>query len=207
MRNFRQILEQRKGQQVQVEKNLKESETKLLLLQDELKNNEEAQAHIQTVAQATQEQLKFQIKEIVTLALAAVFDNPYEFEPDFQQRRNQTECDLWFVRNGERLHPFSASGLGAVDVAAFALRVALYSLQKPHTRPILILDEPFHRLKGEEANKRAIQMVKMVSEKLKLQILMVSDERVAMEDIEAGADRVIHVKIRKGVSNVTTTGV
>ena len=204
MNKYRQILEQRKGQHSHIEKQLHYHKGNLNVLNEYKENLEKAQAIIQIVAQATQEEFKYQITELVSLAEAAVFDDPYELDIEFVQKRNQTEANLWFVREGERIHPLSASGGGAVDVAAFALRVSLWSLLKPKSRPILILDEPFSRLKGEDANVKVIQMVKEVSQQLGLQIIMISDERVPLHDIEAGADKVFKVSIKKGISQITT---
>ena len=203
MINYRNVLEQKKGQQKQILNQLDYSNAYLKSLQSQKEDLEKSQVIIQIVAQQTQEQLKYHISELVSLALAAVFEDPYEFEVDFQQRRNQTEADLWFVRDGNRIHPLSASGGGAVNVAAFALRVSLHSLKKPATRPILLLDEPFPNVKGDEANIKCIQMVKEVSSRLKLQIIMISDERVGMQDLEEGADRIVKVSIKKGISQIT----
>lgn len=200
--NFRQLLEQKKGQRNQIANQIDSATVVLNIALAHKLDLEQAQTIMQLVAQATQEELKYHISELVTLALTAVFDENIEFEVDFQQRRNQTEADLWFLREGEREHPLNASGGGLVDVAAFALRVSLWSLQKPRCRPILILDEPFQHVKGEAANIRAIQMVKEVSNRMKLQVIMVSDERVPLEEIEAGADRVFKIGLRKGVSYI-----
>jgi len=65
-----------------------------------------------------------------------------------------------------------------------------------------VLDEPAQNIKGDEANIKFIQMVKAVSERLGLQIIMVSDERVPLEDIEKGADKVFKVSIKNGKSVV-----
>lgn len=202
MVNFRQVLEQKKGQVKQVRNSLDCANADLKTAQEDKLDLEQAQTIIQLVAQATQEELKYHISELVTLALASVFDDAYELELDFQQRRNQTECDIWFVREGERIHPLSASGGGAVNVAAFALRISLWALQSPRTRPIMILDEPAQNIKGDEANIRFIQMVKSVSDRLKLQVIMVSDERVPLAEIQAGADRVFKIGMKKGVSYI-----
>lgn len=204
MVNFRQLLEQKKGQFKQVNLNHHNACQSLYILQEQQVDLEKAQFVIQEVALLTQNQLKYHVSEIATLALASVFDNPYEVELEFIQRRNQTECDIYFVRDGERVDPLSASGVGYVDVAAFGLRVALWSLQKPRTRPIFILDEPMKHIKGDSDNIKAIQMIKEVSKRLGLQILMVSDERIPLQEIEAGADRVFHVALKRKVSKVTT---
>ena len=67
----------------------------------------------------------------------------------------------------------------------------------------MLLDEPFIRLKGEDANRRALAIVKEISKSLGLQIIMVSDERVSREDIIANADRVFRItQDRSGMSRI-----
>jgi chromosome segregation ATPase len=154
---------------------------------------------LQEVAQQTQEQLRFHIEEIVSLALDAVFPDPYRLEVSFEQRRGKTECDLWFVGDGgdERIRPIDAAGGGAVDVAAFALRVALFSLQRPKSRAVLALDEP-GRFVSRDLQGRFGEMVAEISHRLGIQIIMVTHSE---EYVEA-ADRVFRVSQRKGVSKV-----
>ena len=194
-RNYRQLLEQRKGRRAQIAVSLAEQRERLeqlTLLQADL---ERAQVVIQEVAQLTQSQLKYHISELVTLALASVFEDPYEFEVDFVQKRNQIEADLWFVRDGERIKPKDASGGGPIDVAAFALRVSIWSLQKPRTRPILFLDEPF-RFVSDNYRPKTCEMLTMVAQRLGLQIIMVTHS----EELIDAADNVIVVTQKKGVS-------
>jgi hypothetical protein len=150
----------------------------------------------------TQQQLQYHISDITSLALESVFDDPYELAVEFVQRRNKTECDLYFVRKGNRVDPLTASGVGAVDVACFALRVASWSMNTPHSRPVLLLDEPFKHLKGQEENLRVLDMIKEISKKLQLQIIMISDERIDREATIAATDRLFEVKIRKGISKI-----
>jgi ABC-type proline/glycine betaine transport system ATPase subunit len=87
-------------------------------------------------------------------------------------------------------------------VAGFALRLASWSMENPHSRNTLIMDEPFKHLKGFDENVRVIAMVKELSKKLNLQIIMVHDERVPFEEIEKGADKIFHTTIRHGISKV-----
>jgi KaiC/GvpD/RAD55 family RecA-like ATPase len=65
-----------------------------------------------------------------------------------------------------------------------------------------VLDEPAQNVKGDDANIKFIQMVKSVSERLGIQVIMVSDERVSLEDIEKGADKIFKVSIKNGKSIV-----
>jgi DNA repair exonuclease SbcCD ATPase subunit len=131
-----------------------------------------------------------------------VFPNPYELKVEFIQRRNKTECDLYFVREGHKVDPLTASGVGAVDIASFALRIASWSMKKPRTRNVILLDEPFKHLKGKDANHRVLNMINEISKRMGLQIIMVSDERIPKEDIIAAADRVFEVGKRRNKSYV-----
>jgi DNA repair exonuclease SbcCD ATPase subunit len=171
--------------------------------QKDLRRHEQAREIIRAVGLEMQKTLQYHISEITSLALDAVFDAPYKLEAEFIQRRNKIECDLYFSRGGNRLEPLSSTGVGDVDVAAFALRVASWSMLSPKSINTLILDEPFKHLKGEEANKRVLDMIKEISQKLNLQILTISDERISREQIVDSADRVFEVSIKNGVSIVS----
>ena len=98
------------------------------------------------------------------------------------------------LRDGHELDsPKDEAGVGAIDVAAFALRVASWTMQRPRSRSVIILDEPFKHLKGIKENHRVLEMIKEISSKLNLQIIMVSDERIPREDIIESADRTFEV--------------
>lgn len=198
---LRNRFEQLKGQRLQVEKRIAHYEKGILESKKSIRTHEKAREVIRLVGLKTQEQLSYNISEITSMALNAVLTNPYDLEVEFVERRNKTECDIWFVRGGSRIDPFSGGG-GAVDIAAFALRVASWSMQKPRSRNVLILDEPFKHLKGEEANRKMLEMVREVSSKLDLQIIMVSDERVSREATIEATDKLFETSIKRGVTKV-----
>jgi predicted ABC-type transport system involved in lysophospholipase L1 biosynthesis ATPase subunit len=162
-----------------------------------LKRHERAGEVMKMVALKTQQQLQYHISDITTMALDAVFPDPYELVAEFVQRRNKTECDLLFEREGERVDPLSASGGGAVDVASFALRVASWSMERPRLRNTLILDEPFRYLSAGLLPK-ASEMLSRISREMGIQVIMVTHSEELME----GADRVFTVSQRKGISKV-----
>jgi hypothetical protein len=202
VKQLRNKLEQQKGKRIQIQQSLTSIKSEIKSNIISLHKHEKAREIIRIVGQKTQEQLKYHISDITSLALEAVFDDPYELAVDFVERRNKTECDLYFVRDGSKVDPLTASGVGAVDVAAFALRVAAWSMNNPRTRNVLILDEPFKHLKGEKENKQVLEMIHKISKKLKLQIIMVSDERVDREVTIENTDRLFEVKIRKRISKI-----
>lgn len=198
-RDFRKELERRKGQRDQVLNDLETAEAEAKTLFLEAVYCEEAQTILIEVAKLTQEELEYHISEMVTLAMAAVFDNPYELDVEFVQRRNRTECDLNFMRNGKIADPLGSSGGGAVDVACFALRVALWSLPEKgaRTRNVIIEDEPLKWLKGGSLPEKGALMRKEISEKLGVQLISISH----IPDQIEGADQRIEVKLRRGAKD------
>lgn len=195
---LRNQLEQRKGKRQELQRMLDSCQTAMKEQSRNLRRHEQAREVINQVGLKTQNQISFHISEITSLALDAVFPNPYELTAEFTQRRNKTECDLYFVRDEEKVDPLSAAGGGAVDVAAFALRVASWSMQRPRSRNTLIIDEPLRYLSANLL-PLAGEMLKQISERLKLQIIMVSH----CEELIEAADKVFQVTIKKGKSTVS----
>jgi len=199
--NFRAKIEQLKGKRDQVIKSIKDSKERMLEAKKYNRKLERAREIIKQVGLKTQDQLSYNISEITTMALSAVMIDPYDLELAFVERRNKTECDIFFSRRGAEIEPFDGGG-GPLDIAAFALRVASWSMQNPRSQNTLILDEPFKHLKGEAANKRMLEMVSEVSKKLGLQVIMVSDERVSREATIEATDMLFTTSIKKGVTKV-----
>jgi DNA repair exonuclease SbcCD ATPase subunit len=195
--SIRNKLEQQKGQHTQLQQNIAKNRLEMRDSSRSLRRHEQAREIVREIGLKTQQQLQFHLSDITSLALEAVFDNPYELVVEFVQRRNKTECDLLFERDGNRVDPIEASGVGAVDIASFALRIASWSMSRPHSRNVIILDEPFKCLSNNYQEK-ASQMVKELSEKLGLQFIIVTHEPI----LANYADRVFEVSIKKGRSKV-----
>ena len=197
IKSFRTILERRKGQRLQIEKSLASTQKERKNKRREFFLHEKAREVIKTVGIKTQQQLQFHISDITSLALESVFDNAYELKAEFVQRRNKTECDLMFVRDGNKIDPLEASGYGAVDIASLALRIASWSMNRPKSRATILLDEPMKFLSRDKQDF-ASQMLKELSEKLGIQFIIVTHE----ETLTQYADKIFQVKIRKGISSV-----
>lgn len=197
VKQYRTSLERLKGKQMQLEKTINDLTLEIRNAKRALNQHEQAREIIREVGLKTQQTLQVHISDITTLALEAVFDDPYELNVEFVQRRNKTECDLLFVRDGNTADPLTASGGGAVDVAAFALRIASWTMQRPRSRPMIILDEPM-RFLSVDLQEKASQMIKELSEKLGIQFILITHEPT----LAAYADTVFEVTNRKGVSKV-----
>ena len=198
LQDIRCKLNQQKGQRLQIEKNLTEFKTSLKEGERSLHRHEKAREIVREVGIKTQQQLQYHISDITSLALEAVFDNPYQLKVEFIQRRNKTECDLKFVRGDLEIDPIEASGVGAIDVASFALRIASWSMLRPKTRNTIILDEPFKHLSLNLRN-RASSMIKEISDKMGIQFIIVSHD----PELADFADRIFEVGISKGISHVS----
>jgi len=194
---LRQYLERLKGKKSQIQLNLNQVKQSLRERRIALKEHEEAREIVRLVGQKTQEQLQFHVSDITTMALNTVFDNPYQMKMEFVRRRLKTECDLKFVRDDLEIDPIEASGVGAIDVASFALRIASWSMKRPHSRNVIIMDEPFRHL-STNYQSRASEMLKEISTKLGIQFIIITHE----EELTKESDKTFEVTIQKGVSKV-----
>jgi DNA repair exonuclease SbcCD ATPase subunit len=198
---LRQRLERQRGQKIQIEQTLEATQNELRDGKRSLRQHEQAREIIREVGIKTQEQLQFHISDITSLALDSVFNDPYQLKVEFVQRRNKTECDLLFKKKDKStMKPIDSSGGGAVDVAAFALRIASWSMMHPRTRPVIILDEPLRFLSADNQEKASV-MIKELSQRLGLQFIIVTHEPI----LASYADKVFEVKIKNGRSKVITS--
>ena len=179
---LKEALQIKKGVRQRIESELEAKETKLKQLQTDLFSYEKARAIMQLVAKETQEQLEYKISELVSLGLSAIFDNPYELVLNYEIKRGKTEADLLFKRGENVVKPMLASGGGAVDVAAFGLRVAIWSLKSPRSRNTIVLDEPTkHLSKGKnEYSEKFGKLLSELSKRMGIQFIIVThDEKIA----------------------------
>lgn len=132
-----------------------------------------AQSVIQGLALSVQQQIHAKIASIVTNCLQVVFEEPYEFEIRFEQKRGKTSARMLFKRNGVEMDPMTASGGGVVDVACFALRVACVIQHRPKLRPVLFLDEPF-KFVSAKYRPRVRSLLESLSKDLGIQFIIVT---------------------------------
>lgn len=197
--SIKNIFQQKKGEFNHIQKELESYKEQSKLKDKELKLIEEAQVFLQKIAQQTQEQLRYQIEDIVNLALETCFPNEYEFQIVFDIKYGKTVADLIFLskRTGRLIDPMNASGGGVIDLTSFALRIACYALEQG-TDNVIILDEPF-RFLSRDLQSRAGEILKTLSERMNIQIIMVTH----IGEIIDIADKVFEVKKNsEGVSNI-----
>lgn len=157
---------------------------------------EKTQALIQKTAQETQEQLRYHIEDIVRSAMDAVFPDVYDFAVEFEIKRNKTEANLKFTKDGFDIDVMNSSGGGVVDAASLGLRLAAWSLGNSNN--VLILDESLKFLSADLVPRMA-EVLQELSTKLNLQIIMVSHSSGLIQM----ADMIYTVEQKGGVSCVS----
>lgn len=188
-----------KGIDFQLTKDIENYTQKEKQLNHDLKLLEDTQIFLQKIAQETQEYLRFQIEDIVNLALETCFPGEYVFQIKFEISRGKTEAELVFLdqKTKRQIDPMNASGGGVVDLTTFALRIACYTLERG-TDNVIILDEPFKFI-SKDLVERAGEILKTLSEKMKLQIIMITH----IPEFINVADKVFEVKKNEnGISRV-----
>ncbi len=142
------------------------------------------------VQKQTQVKFKEKVEGLVTKAIQSVFDRPFEFILDFERVRNKMEC-IPRLKEGDVIYDNikDVQGGGLCDIISFAFRVVLWHLKSPRLRNTILLDEPF-RFLGDYTAK-AGQMLKEVSHKLGVQIIMITHED-ELAEIADTSYRVVH---------------
>lgn len=141
--------------------------------QSDYSDAETAHGVITEVAKSIQKKVHLRISTLVSRCLSAVFEDPYEFDIRFETKAGGTQAELLFKRGDLVVDPLTGAGGGVVDVAAFALRLACLSMQRPSLRRVLVLDEPF-RFVSASYRDRVRDLLKNLSDELNIQIIMVT---------------------------------
>lgn len=140
----------------------------------------EAKNVISEASRVTQMQFKEFVESLVTLAIQSVFpEKDYQFVVDFVLQSNRSMINL-LVKQGDKepYVPEEEQGGALLDVIGFALRVVMWSLEKPRSRNVFISDEPF-RWTGAYT-ERVANMMKEICNRLDIQVIVVThDERLS----------------------------
>jgi DNA repair exonuclease SbcCD ATPase subunit len=136
----------------------------------------EAQAVLQDASAAVQSLVHARIADVVTKCLQTVYDDSLSFHVDFEQKRGKTEARLYFKKDGHEVDPLEAGGLGWMEVASFALRMAVLKLHSPPVAQVLILDESF-RMLDAEAKPRMAELLLELSREMKVQVILATHDK------------------------------
>lgn len=162
----------------------------------ELKSYDASIAILQALAGNLQNNVKDKIISIVQKALDATFPGMF-FDIEFVTRRDKTECDLLCTDSiGNKQDILTGCGGGLKQIISFALRVAVWSLDK-EASPVILLDEPMTFV-SEGMRQMGADLITTLSRDLGIQFVVVSHEQ---EILNAGTRTYKVVQDSKGVSH------
>jgi len=185
--NYKEKLQRAQGTRSYIQKQIVETEHGLITSESYLRALEQAQLFLQKIAQDTQNQLRFHIKDIVQLCLDTIWPGEVQFDVLFEIKRGKTEAKLVFTVDGEEVDPLDADGGGLVQIAAFALRIAVWTLGK--TRNTIVLDEPMNCL-SSDSQPLAAEIIKELSDKLGIQFIIITHQN----ELTGIADKIFKMK-------------
>lgn len=161
---------------------------------DELETVKKSQVLVQTIASEVQSNLEVKISSIVNLGLSVLFPE-YTFRLEYVPARGKTEVRFVFFEGEDEFDIMEQNGGGLVDAAAFLLRLAVYAISSCDNT--MIFDEPFKYV-SKTLRPRVAELLKTLSEKLKLQIVYVTH----IEELSDTADKKVMIKKIDGVSHL-----
>lgn len=177
--DLRRELEDRKSRKNLLQSQKTDKEIKIEELATVIENTTKARWVVAEVSRLTQAKLTDYIESMVTMAIRSVYDRPFYFLTKFDISRNKSECQLLIYEGElkpreemlkESFQPQGEEGGGLLDVISFALRVVLWSLQKPKSRNVILLDEPMKFLGA--LSIKAGELFRQVSHRLNLQLIV-----------------------------------
>lgn len=200
-RYYRSFIDSKKGELSILKASKAKYEEQITDKQTNLSYILEAQQLLQQTAQKTQSRLSFHISNFISSSLEAIWGkDAYTFSLEFIEKRNKTEVSmLLHTPEGDvsldSLNNVRGGG-GVLDIVAFGLRIALWSLQSQKQK-VMILDQPLSNLDQEHLPK-AGELIKELSDKLGIQFIIIN-HNPALAEI---ADNTIEVIKSNNISKI-----
>lgn len=131
------------------------------------------------VARLTQENFQTKVENLITLAIQSVFDRDFKFKLHLERKRNKLECRPVIIENEHEYSPENDMGGGLIDIISFAWRIVLWSMERPRSRNVIVLDEPMKNM-GDLIGLGG-KMLKEISSKLGFQLIIITHDQELME--------------------------
>jgi len=183
--SYRSKLEQLKTEEKLSRTDLETKEKEVVRLKEELQDFTQARWVLSEVSRITQQNFSTYVQEMVTMAIQSVFSRPFKFIMNFEIKRNKSECALTVQDgDGEPFIPKDEMGGGLLDIISIALRVVFWSLERPRSEAVFLLDEPMKFVGKGDMFHRAGKLLRDLSEKLGVQFIINTheEELVSMSD-------------------------
>lgn len=187
-----------------LQKQLETLQNTLSTLEAEISNTEEAAVVIGAVETAQQDQLKKKLERLVSYALTVIFERPYRFVVEFDQRGHQTDVTFKVEDEfGNTQSVKDAHGGGILVVVAYILRAIVMMSAQPKLLPIMIDDEPFVQVSSEYRD-RLVEFLQRFAESADVQLLLVTHNQ-ELQDIGDRRYRFTLVRGKTHVEDISPT--
>ena len=158
---------------------------------------EEVRVFMQTVAEATRDEIMSGLQEIVTRCLQSVFGPHMRFEIQVETKRNNVGVEFFVLdTSGEhavRLKPEENMGGGVIDTISIGLRFGLLKVLTPAPEGPIFLDEPAKMVSADRIDSIA-NLLKELADLFGKQVIMVTHHESLLEIV----DNAIYVRKEEG---------
>lgn len=199
---YRDLYHRRKGQEQQLQDELKKVSSQLEEVVTEQDTLQEIRILLQEASSYAREQARQQVEYMVTQALQYIFGPELKFEIQVGEVRKRPEAEFLVTStysDGIQVttRPQDARGGGVVDIISLALRLALLQCYKPTVEGPIILDEPAKHV-SEEYSSRVAAFLKQVSDYFDRQVILVTHNN----QLTHSGDKVFLVEMKGSKSEV-----
>jgi len=155
-------------------------------------------ALFRSMSEERQTVLRTRIEGLVSLGLKAVFEEPFEFKINMVPKADQITANLTVLDStGLETDILGARGGGVAAVVGVLLQLVMLTFLGERSAKLLFLDESFAHLSDEYVRRMAM-LLKLLTEKLKLQVVLVTHQPEFMEF----ADKAYKFTAPKGITKV-----
>lgn len=169
--------------------------------------HEVALAVIKKISYVVETKVRSRVESLMTKAIISVFDDrDYQFKLIFDERAGQVIYKPVVMEDDYELIPKDDMGVGIIDLISFIFRPVLWSLNRNRSRGTFFLDEPMKHIGKGELLERAVLIMKEISSRMGIQLIIITHEEEHFLSIADRAFRFTHdgkktcVKVIKGES-------
>ena len=187
------------GKRESINAQINKLQQRLLDIDQETQIMTKVSLFLQSLSDQTRQQIVDKISAIVTDALQKIKDPNLEFRMNLSTERNQTDLKFTVLdkNTNQEFDILNSYGGTIADIVTFPLRVSLLLKWEPALSKIIVMDEAFKFVSVADQEALA-EFVKQISEKLGLQILLVTHSQT----IASKAHKVFTVAKSGSVSEI-----
>lgn len=187
------------GRRATLQQKLAGCDQRIQAAQSQAERLTKASVFLQTLNDATRQQIIGRISSIVTDALQKVKDPNLEFRMKLSTERNQADVQfsIYNANTKQEYDILESCGGSIADIVSFPLRVSLLLKWDPVLSRILIMDENFKFVSVADREPLA-DFVKQITERLNLQVILVTHAN----ELSGKAHKIFQVNQKQGVSSV-----